>query len=205
MSVFLLLPLLAQVGPASALPSATRPYASSLPIEIIEKKEAQEARRTRQAQVELPAPRNQSGCLGAVEANPQKAAELARNALHDALGRERVRAGLCLGVALINLEQWSEARAVFLEARDAAETSDYTSRARLGAMAGNAALAAGEPGQAIAALAPAATAAKMAGDTALIASIALDRARALVALKQPQEAMNSLLEARTVQSDNAQA
>ncbi|MEE4452348.1 hypothetical protein [Novosphingobium resinovorum] len=206
-SLLLLLPLMAQVGPASTLPSATRPYASSLPLEIIEKKDKEDRdRRAQEARnVALPTAQASAGCMNAVEAAPEKSAVLARDALADALGRERVRAGLCLGVALSNLDRWDEARTAFVNARDAADPADHASRARLGAMAGNAALAAGQAGQALALLAPAATDAKIVGDTDLTASIALDRARGLVAVKQPDEAANALAEARAAQPDNAQA
>ncbi|MYL99695.1 hypothetical protein GR702_18200 [Novosphingobium sp. FGD1] len=210
----LLLPLVAQVGPASALPSTANPYASSLPIEIIEKKDAEAARRAREAQVvRLPTSGAGgganggagSGCMNAVEANPQRSAELAQAALGNAIGRERVRAGLCLGAALSALDRWDEARSAFVAARDAADVADHSSRARLGAMAGNAALASGQPGQAIALLGPAATEAKIIGDAELTASIALDRARALVGVKQTGEAAAALAEARAAQPGNAQA
>lgn len=206
-SLLLLLPLMAQVGPASSLPSSARPYASQLPLEIIEKKDKEDRdRRAREAQnVAMPAARSSAGCMSAVEANPEKSAELARSALADAIGRERVRAGLCLGVALSDLDRWDEARTAFTNARDAADPADHASRARLGAMAGNAALAAGQAGQALSLLAPAATDAKIVGDADLTASIALDRARGLVAVKQPDEAANALAEARAVQPGNAQA
>lgn len=206
----LLLPLMAQVGPASSLPSSASPYASQLPLEIIEKKETEAARRAREAQVvAMPGGvgggAGSSGCMSAVEANPERSAELASSALGDAVGRERVRAGLCLGAALSSLERWDEARAAFVTARDAADITDHASRARLGAMAGNAALAAGQPGQALGLLAPAATDAKIVGNADLTASIALDRARALVAVKQPGEAASALAEARAAQPGNAQA
>lgn len=204
----LLLPLMAQVGPASALPSNANRYASSLPLEIIEKKDAEAAKRAREAQnVVLPSGRGSgaTGCMSAVEANPEKSAELARSALGDALGRERVRAGLCLGAALSDLGRWTEASTAFVNARDAADATDHASRARLGAMAGNAALAGGQAGQALALLGPAATDAKIVADADLTGSIALDRARALVAVKQPDEAAAALAEARAVQPDNAQA
>lgn len=200
----LLLPLmLAQTDPAGI----ASPYVSALPREIVEKKAEEDRKRREEAakNVDLPAPRANAGCLGAVEVNPEKSAELARDAMADAVGRERVRAGLCLGVALSDLGRWDEAREVFVNARDAAAGDDHASRARLGAMAGNAALAAGQPGQALSLLAPAATDAQTAGDTALKATIALDRARALVALKQPDEAATALAQAREAQPDNAQA
>lgn len=191
--------LLAQAGLAS-------PYASQLPREIVEKKEDEQRRRQAEVQpLQLPPARVRAGCLGAVEADPERSAEIARSALADATGRERVRAGLCLGAALSQLSRWDEARQAFTEARDSADAGDHASRARLGAMAGNAALAAGQPGQALGLLAPAATDAQMAGDTGLTASIALDRARGLVSLKQPEEAAAALALARTAEPGNATA
>lgn len=205
MSLTLLLPLmLAQVGGFDL----NNPYASALPREIVEKKADQDRKQREQAainSVALPVVRSNSGCMGAVEANPEKSAELARDAMKDAIGRERVRAGLCLGVALSDLGQWDDARAAFVAARDAAEADDHASRARLGEMAGNAALAAGQPGQALGVLAPAAGDAEAAGDPEMTAAIALDRARALVAINQPDEAAEALAKARTAQPDNAQA
>lgn len=200
----LLFPLmLAQSDPAGI----ASPYVSALPREIVEKKADQDRRRREEAarNVALPAPGAKTGCLGAVEANPEKSAELAREAMAGAVGRERVRAGLCLGVALSDLGQWDQAREAFTNARDAAAADDHASRARLGAMAGNAALAAGQPGQALSLLAPAAGEAQTADDNALRASIALDRARALVAVNQPDEAAAALAQAREAQPDDAQA
>ncbi|MGO4170484.1 tetratricopeptide repeat protein [Novosphingobium sp. YAF33] len=183
------------------------PYASALPREIVEKKEDEERkRRTESAQFAGPLPlRAENGCLLAVEADPERSAEVARKALSSAQGRERVRAGLCLGVALADLDRWAEARTVFVQARDAADPGDHLSRARLGAMAGNAALADGKAGEALTLLAPAAVEAKTASDGSLGASIALDRARALVSLGQNEEAGRALADARTADPDNAQA
>lgn len=182
------------------------PNASQLPLEIVEKKEAQERRRAAAAQqVTLPPSQRSAGCLGDVDADAERAAGQARSALGEAVGRERVRAGLCLGAALSNLGRWGEAREAFINARDAADASDHLSRARLGAMAGNAALAEGQPGQALLLLSPAANEARTASANDLVASIALDRARALVAVKQLDEAARALSEARTVEPENVQA
>lgn len=200
---FLIPLLLAPVDPAGM----SSPYASALPREIVEKK-ADEDRRRRESEaqtVTLPSARSRGGCRAAVETDAEKAAQQARAALGEAIGRERVRAGLCLGLALSDLGRWDEARRAFIDARDAAAADDHPGRARLGAMAGNAALAAGQPGEALAVLGPAAAAAQAAGDAALGTQIALDRARALVALKRPDEAMAALAQARAAEPDNAQA
>lgn len=200
---FVLPLLLAQAAPFDL----NNPYASALPREIVEKKaDADRKRREQEAmEVALPSSRPAVGCLNSVDKDPERSAQLARDAMADAIGRERVRAGLCLGVALSDLGRWGQAREAFVTARDAAGEDDHASRARLGAMAGNAALAEGEPGQALGLLAPAASEAKQAGDTELTASIALDRARALVAVKQPGEAAAALAQAREAEPDNAQA
>ena len=204
MPLSLLLPLLLAPTDAAGIAS---PYASPLPREIVEKKADEDRRRREQAAqtVDLPQSRSRAGCIGAVEADPARSAQLARDALGEAIGRERVRAGLCLGVALAELDRWDEAQRAFTDARDAAEPGDDASRARLGAMAGNAALAAGRPGEALALLAPAAVSAQSAGNRALTASISLDRARALVALKQPDAAFAALAQAREAAPDDAQA
>lgn len=196
-----LLPLIAQGTASYGIPNA-----SQLPLEIVEKKEAQERRRAAAAQqVTLPSSQRSAGCLGEVDSNAERAAGQARSALGEAVGRERVRAGLCLGAALSNLGRWGEAREAFINARDAADVSDHLSKARLGAMAGNAALAEGQPGQALLLLSPAANEARTASANDLVASIALDRARALVAVKQLDEAARALSEARTVEPENVQA
>lgn len=199
--LLLLAPLmLAQSGPYAGFGNAP---ASPLPLEIIEKKE-DEARRRAAQTVEMPRARG-AGCLAAAETSPERTVEIARNALDSAVGRERVRAGLCLGVALADLGRWGEAQQAFVNARDATGADDRLSRARLGAMAGNAALGQGQAGEALLLLGPAASEAKTAGDNALIASIALDRARALVSVNRPDEAAAALADARSAQPDDAQA
>lgn len=192
--------MLAQVGPAGGYGAP----ASQLPLEIIEKKE-DEARQRAEQRVEAPNAPHGAGCMTAAENNPERTVEVARNALNQAVGRERVRAGLCLGVALSALDRWGEAQQAFVDAREAADATDHLSRARLGAMAGNAALAQGQAAQALMLLGPAAGEARTAEDKGLIASIALDRARALVAVNQPDEAAAALAEARAAAPDEAQA
>lgn len=192
--------MLAQVGPSAGYGGAP---ASQLPLEIIEKKE-DEARKRAVQTVEAPRTRG-AGCMDAVESRPERTVEVARDALNKAVGRERVRAGFCLGVALSDLGRWPEAQQAFLNARDATEVDDHVTRARLGAMAGSAALAQGQAAEALQLLGPAASEAKAAANNALIATIALDRARALVAVDRPDEAASALAEARAAEPENAQA
>lgn len=202
----LLLPLLLmQVSPD---PSGLRsPYASSLPPEIVEKKATEERKRRNETAVQGPAAPEggEAGCMDAVQADPAGTADMARQAMTKAQGRERVRAGLCLGLALSELDRWDDARTAFMQARDAADPADHLSRARLGGMAGNAALAGGKAQEALDLLAPAVAAAKMADDQALVAAITTDRARALVSLEQLDEAALALSDARTADPDNGQA
>jgi tetratricopeptide (TPR) repeat protein len=192
--------MLAQVGPGIGYGEEP---ASQLPIEIIEKKDEEARKRAMQAMPSAPA--RPVGCMAAAEASPERTVTAARNALNEAVGRERVRAGFCLGVALSDLERWPEAQQAFANARDAADAEDHESRARLGAMAGNAALAQGDAAQALLLLDPAAGEARTADDKPLIASIGIDRARALVATKRTDEAAAALTEAREAEPDNAQA
>ncbi|SLK09826.1 tetratricopeptide repeat protein [Novosphingobium mathurense] len=193
--------MLAQVGPTAGYGASP---ASQLPLEIIEKKQDEARKRAVQEMPRPTAPRG-AGCMAAAEASPERTVQVARDALNQAVGREKVRAGLCLGVALSDLDRWGEAQQAFVNARDATEADDHQTRARLGAMAGNAALAQGDAAQALMLLGPAASEAKLAEDNALTASIALDRARALVAVDRPDEAADALTRAREAEPDNAQA
>lgn len=201
MSSFLLfLPMVAQLGGGIGSQSA-----SQLPLEIIEKKDDEARTRQQQAYSQPAAPVSRNGCMDQVQSDPQGSADLARGALQNAIGREKVRAGLCLGAALTLLERFDEASDAFVTARDAAEADDHVSRARLGDMAANAELARGDGAKALLLLGGALTEARASEDKGLIADVDIDRARALVAVQQPEEAGAALAEARTVQPDNAQA
>lgn len=180
---------------------------SALPPEMLDQKAMDAARRARESAVVsgpiLP-PGPVAGCTDDMMANPATGAMAAQQALDRAVGGERVRAGLCLGVALGAMERWDEARTAFLRARDAAMPTDGASRARLGAMAGNAALAGDAPATALPILDAAQADAKAAQDNELLGTIAIDRARAFVALNQPPQAAAALAEARTAAPNNAQ-
>ena len=102
----------------------------------------------------------------------------------------------CLGQAYVSLLRWPAAHGAFLAARDAALGSDYPVRARLGAMAGNAALAGNDFATALVDLDKAVADAALAGDKPLAGSIAADKARALVGLGRLGEAAATLLQAR---------
>lgn len=177
---------------------------SGLPPEILDRK-AIEAKRQSQAAAGPIVPMVRGGgCIDEVTNNPEVSALAAQKALDTATGSARLRAGLCLGAALGAMERWDEARTAFLRARDAASPTDAASKARLGAMAGNAALAGGSAAQALPILDTALDDAKAANDADLRGTIALDRARAFVALGRPSDAATALAEARTATPNNAQ-
>ena len=195
--LFLLLPIL-QYGAS----------VTSLPPEILDRKAIEAKRQAQQtggsSTGPIVPPSQAAGCINEMEANPSGGAVAAQQALDRAVGAERVRAGLCLGVALGALERWNEAQTAFLRARDAAAPTDNASRARLGAMAGNAALAGGSASAALPILDAAQAAAKTAQDNDLLGTIAVDRARAFVALGQKSQAEAALAEARNAAPGDAQ-
>ncbi len=117
-------------------------------------------------------------------------------------GPARAEALLCLGSAHARLEHWGEAEQAFVAGRDAAAAEDGAMRAKLGAMAGNAALAQGAFEQALTTLDLARSDASNTGDLRLSGEIAIDRARALVGLKREEDAGKALAEARTSAPDN---
>src|SRR5262249_49327495 len=130
----LILALLAQVGPM-VTPGAAPPLPHETRIE--------EPRhpRTKAQPVQsapVPPPNQQQMCAEVAENRPAEAEDAAEAWLAKAQGPEKAMAGECLGLALSRQDKWDDAEAAFLAARDAA--ADKVLRARLGAMAGNAAL-----------------------------------------------------------------
>ena len=136
-------------------------------------------------------------CLDQARKDPTTALTTAGLWLAEAHDTGRALPQQCLGQAYVSLLRWDAAHSAFMAARDAALASDYATRARLGAMAGNAALAASNASVALADLDKAAADALSAGDKPLAGSIESDRARALVALKRDAEAASALELART--------
>lgn len=208
----LLLALLAQIGPHAS--GGAQPV-SPLPPEILEREE-QERRRTQGASSPPPAsatsavrtaPVSQqlADCLEEVRSGPSTATEAAATWLEATEGAARAEAGHCLGVGLSRQDRWDEAAAAFLAARDAAAPENRAYRARLGAMAGNAALAHGDTASALAALDAARTDAQAESMVELQGQLAIDRARALVMLDRGPEAEAALAEARQAIPSNPQA
>jgi tetratricopeptide (TPR) repeat protein len=187
MNLTFLLPLFAQVGPAGAMEHA--------PLEIPRAKKASapviEGRLAR--------------CIELARSAPLEAIEETDRWLAQARGSARADPGECKGLALSRLERWAEAAIVFATAHDDTPVFEQALRARRGAMAGNAALAAGQAEAALAALDSAHGEARRAKDNALAGGIALDRARTLVALNRIDEAASALAEARGALPADAQA
>ncbi|MDG2002272.1 MAG: hypothetical protein P8J20_02980 [Novosphingobium sp.] len=199
----LLLAILAQIGP---FPQSGMPPVSPLPPEILERK------RTERERVSVPADPPPSPlslalaeCLVKVKNDPVSAADSAAKWLAEATGVEQAEAGQCRGVALSRQERWDDAEAAFLDAYLVAEPESFGLRARLAAMAGNAALAHGDAPAALSAFETARTDVGQAGDQFLTADIAIDRSLALVALGRDKEARDSLAQARNASPSNPQA
>lgn len=143
-------------------------------------------------------------CLDAASADSASGETQARDWLHNADkgSLDAAQANLCLGAALSLRGEWGDAEKAFLTGREAA--NEPILRAQLGGMAGNALLAQGAADRALALLDSAQADAQIAGKGLLGGSIAVDRARALVALKRPAEAAEALAQARASVPDDAQ-
>jgi Flp pilus assembly protein TadD len=142
-------------------------------------------------------------CLDQARTDPASAVVNAGQWLAELGGGSQALPQQCLGQAYVSLLRWEAAEQAFLAGRNAAP--DDSMRARLGAMAGNAALAGGRWEAALAMLAVAQVDAAAAGATALAGSIAADRARALVGLGRIAEARQALDRARSEDPQNAEA
>ena len=187
--------LLGQVGPAPALNLPTGledrkrpPAAAPVPAPI--------ASKSRTALEE---------CMSAARSDPPGAIDMAEGWLTQAKGADVAPAQFCLGSAHAALGRWDQAETAFIAGRDAAATSDRRLRAQLGAMAGTMALTQGEGARALAALDQAHSDALAVADTQLGGDIAVDRSRALVALKREDDAAKALAEARTASPQNPDA
>ena len=135
-------------------------------------------------------------CLEQARTDPATAITTAGLWLVEAHDAGKALPQQCLGQAYVSLLRWDAAHDAFVAAREAAWTSDYAVRARLGAMAGNAALAGNDLPAALADLDKAIADAALAGDKPLAGSVAADKARALVAGGRNEEAAAALRQAR---------
>jgi len=196
----LLLAVMMQIGPSTGLPDSP----SQLPPELRDRKPRSDAQ-ARPVTPPPPQPRGkQQDCIAAIEADPAAAAEAAENWRDAATGEERAQADLCLGMALSESEDWPGAEAAYVDGRDAAAGRPLI-RASLGAMAGGVALAQGAGERALGFYDAAKAELARTPNPQLSLTVALGRARALVALGRLTEAEAPLAEARALAPDSAEA
>ncbi|QFT76504.1 tetratricopeptide repeat protein [Erythrobacter sp. THAF29] len=189
------LPAMLQVGPN---PSATDTL--GVPDELVNRPPRENA---------IEAPTNPtskwlSECLDLLPEDPARAHTLAQIRRGSTAGTDRVIANHCLGLAATELGLWDDARTAFLAARDETPPKELSTRARFGTMAGNAALGGGDAEAAVTLLEQAQADAKSAASATLEAIAALDRARALVALQKPHDAILALSDATRLEPNKAE-
>lgn len=188
------LALLMQVGPNPSLAPA-----SSIPDELAELRRRQKEQETNIA----PITGRLEACLARAEQDSTAARIEAQSWLDNAIGMTKAEALQCRGYAEANLGRWADAGRSFISARDAHGEVDAKYRARLGAMAGNAMIAAENNQQALQVLDRAEQDAVAAGFAPLLAEIAIDKARAHVNQNAPDAAALSLAEARRLAPNSA--
>lgn len=181
-----LLPAMLQVGPNPSAPDTL-----GLPDELADRP----GRESAISEQVNPTSKWLSDCLDLLAEDPARAHTRAQIHREETTGADRVIANHCLGLAATELGLWQDARAAFLAARAETPETELSTRARFGAMAGNAALAGGDAEAALALLETAQAEAKAASSGTLEAIAALDRARALVALQKPHDAILALSDA----------
>ena len=135
-------------------------------------------------------------CQGAARRDPAAAILTASEWEKESVGPDRSAPRQCLGLAYVSLLRWEAAELSFLSARAALEQGDPAARARLAAMAGNAALAGGRADAALTDFDTALADLAPAGAVTLAGEVAADRARALVALGRNDDAAAALAQAR---------
>lgn len=144
-----------------------------------------------------------ASCMRQARDNPDAAVVAALQWLEGLSAPDTRAPQECLGFAHTVAGRWNAAETAFATARDALPASDAGERARLGAMAGNAALAGTRAEQALDLLTAAQADAGAARDADLSGSIATDRARALVALGRELEGAQALASARELLPQDA--
>ncbi len=196
----LLLPLmLMQVGPTPGLGTS-----SPVPDELYEQRR-RTREREREAEASPPArpARRADPCFEAARIAPGDTVEMAEDRLAAASGSDRAVAAECLGLALAELERWTEAETAFLTARDAVPGGEAARRAELTVAAAIAAEAVGDFTRALGHFETAQRDARAAGDAALVGRIARDMAHPLHRLGQSGRAAQALANARAALPDDA--
>lgn len=156
----------------------------------------------------LPEPREKqfADCIGMARDEPEAALDVA-NAWRASAGNDLdlVRSAHCLGLALVSLERFDEARRIFEVASAEAPDDLSAYRARLLAMAGNAALSENKPAVAEPLFASAIDRALQAGDAELASDLHADRAGPLAMLDRNDEAVEAMRQARESNPVNRRA
>ncbi len=151
------------------------------------------------SQLALPASLEQDRlrvCMSQARTDPATAITAASEWLQEAQEVERSYPQQCLGFAFTSLLRWEAARDAFAAARDARGAGDFLGRARLGAMAGNAALAGEDFSGAELLFRLAESDALASGQREMAGRISSDCARALVGLGEEARAESALSRAR---------
>ncbi len=157
-------------------------------------------------QTARPASGNLSRCLSLASTTPDDALDFAQAWRETGTGElDNAQAAHCAGLALVGLDRFSEARRLFEQASSEVPDDNAPYRARLMAMAGNAALAGGDAVASEPLFAQAVQTAANSGDASLIAGLQVDHARALVASGRPDDAARVLADARTSDASNLRA
>ncbi len=157
--------------------------------------------------IEAPQPQRSrlSRCLLRAGEDPQAALDFAQAWRETGDPDELAQTSHCAGLALVRLGRLGDAQRVFRTARDEVDADNPAYRARLGAMAGHAAMADGDAGTALPYFELAVADAVASADGTLQADVELDRAGALVALDRADEAVAPLENARNADPANARA
>lgn len=145
-----------------------------------------------------------AACMAEARSDPAQAIITANEWMEGLSGPSASNPLQCLGFAYMGLMRWEAARDAFYRARDARDIDDRLARARLGAMAGNAAIAAEDNFLALPLLQAARTDAIAAPDNALAATILADIARIEVSEGREQDAASVLEEARLLDPQNSE-
>ena len=143
-------------------------------------------------------------CFELVDSDPARAHVLAQVRRDSSQGPERVLANHCLGLAATQLERWDEARLAFETGLNEIPPEEGSMRARLGAMAGNAAAAGGDVEGALVLLSNARSEAQRASAGDLEAAASVDQARVLVGMGRLDAAEPLLREATRLTPANAE-
>ena len=145
-------------------------------------------------------------CLRIASSDPEAALNRAQSWREGAqTDLEFAQSAHCLGLALVQLDRLGEARQAFEIASGEVPVDNLSYSARLAAMAGNAALAAGDVEGALPLLDQAGGQALAANDGALAADLRVDLARVLVRLDREEDAALALAEAREADGDHPEA